>query len=112
MLLMRRVSSLLLAVWFAVAMLLAPALHAHGISADCQGSCGSHGHIPAPVPADGPSHDDCPACQFAATAAIAAAGTFDTAPTMLEAEPALRILWSPSAPPCLRLPPSCGPPRA
>lgn len=109
---MRRMSSLLLAAWFAVATLLAPALHTHGPTTDCQGSCSSHGHLPAPAPADAPSHDDCPACQFAATAALTTAGALDTAPVMLEAEAVRRILWHPSAPPCIRLPPSCGPPRA
>ncbi len=107
---MRRVSSLLLAAWFALALLLAPALHTHGGAAECHGSCGSHEH--APAPADGPSHDDCPACQFATTAAIATAGSFDTVPTALEAEPVICPPQRSAAPHCILLPPSCGPPRA
>jgi hypothetical protein len=110
---MHRISSLLLAAWFATAILFTPMLHTHGGEAGCPGACGSHSHGPAQKPAQGPSHDDCPACQFATSAALSPALGCDAVPAPLlipdrTAPPA----DLPSATSCILLPPSCGPPRA
>ncbi len=110
---MSRIANLMLAAWFTTALLLTPMLHTHGAEADCHGACGSPSHGPAKEPADGPTHSDCPACQFATAPAVAPAVDDDTTPSRLIVESAHRPhLCAPDAEPSILLPPSCGPPRA
>ena len=106
------ISSLLLAAWFAAALLLTPVLHTHGGGTDCHGACGSHSHDPAPAPADGPAHGDCPACQFAALSAVAPVVDAGPTPSSIVFESPRRPLDTPRVAPSILLPPSCGPPRA
>lgn len=108
----RRISSLLLAAGFAAALLLTPLLHTHGAGAECHGTCGPHSHDSEPAPADGPSHDDCPACQFATTAAVTPAVDTDATPSIGIANPVRPPPAAPEAAPSILLPPSRGPPRA
>ncbi|MBM4154135.1 MAG: hypothetical protein FJ221_03805 [Lentisphaerae bacterium] len=108
----RRISSLLLAAWFAAALLLTPLLHTHGAGAECHGACGSHSHDSEPGRTDGPSLDKCPACQFATTTAVTPTVDTDPTPSIRIADPARQLLPAPEAAPSILLPPSRGPPRA